>query len=207
MPRPSTVLLYHLANVDALGAIVAAGALPCAAAQAADGDPVPGGNGHHQRRLRRAVPCHPGDQLGDYVSFSFCPRPVALAVAHRRSSAGQTPLVHLVTALHDVAAWCTHQDVRWAFTTANAAAAYADFFADMDEFDRIDWDAVLSNDLRRPAAKEAKQAEFLVRGCVPWVLVRGVGVMDAAIRARVEAIIASEPQPPPVVAQRDWYFP
>jgi hypothetical protein len=152
-------------------------------------------------------PCHPGDQLGDYVSFSFCPRPVALAVAHRRSSGGQTPLVHLVLAWHDVAAWCTHQDVRWAFTTANAAAAYTDFFDDMDEFDRIDWDAVASNDLRRPAAKEAKQAEFLVRGRVPWSLVRGIGVMDAAIRARVEAIIADQPQPPRVVAQRDWYFP
>jgi hypothetical protein len=207
MPRPSTVLLYHLAHVDALGAIVAAGALPCEAAQVADGDPLPAGNGRNERRLRRAVPCHPGDRLGDYVSFSFCPRPVALAVAHRRSSGGQTPLVHLVLAWHDVAAWCTHQDVRWAFTTANAAAAYTDFFDDMDEFDRIDWDAVASNDLRRPAAKEAKQAEFLVRGRVPWSLVRGIGVMDAAIRARVEAIIADQPQPPRVVAQRDWYFP
>ena len=207
MPRPSAVLLYHLTHVDALGGIVAGGALPCEAAQIADGEQVPATDGRNERRLRRAVPCHPGDLVGDYVSFSFCPRPVALSVAHRRSSAGQTPLVHLVMSLHDVAAWCTHQGVRWAFSTANAGASYAEFFDDMDELDRLDWEAIASNDLRRPAVKEAKQAEFLVHGHVPWDLVRGVGVMDGAIHQQVETLVASRPESPVVLAQRDWYFP
>jgi hypothetical protein len=94
--------------------------------------------------------------------------------------------------------------VRWAFTTSNARAAYADFYASVPDLSQIDWNAVAATDWH--LVKEAKQAEFLVHGRFPWSLVRRIGVRRPDIQAQVQAAIAGTSHQPPVTVQPGWYY-
>lgn len=73
-PQPH---IYHITHMENLPAIVALGGLSSDATMTARGGPVASvGMGNiKQRRLGLPVKCHPGDRVGDYVPFYFCPRP------------------------------------------------------------------------------------------------------------------------------------
>src|SRR5688572_32706394 len=81
-----------------------------------------------QRRLRLPVHCHPGDCVGDYVPFYFCPRSIMLFVIHQANHpdltyrGGQGPIVHLEADLRQVVEWATENGRRWAFSLSNAGA-------------------------------------------------------------------------------------
>lgn len=64
-----------------------------------------------------------------------------------------------------------------------------DFFASIAHLDRIDWTAIAATDWA--GVKEAKQAEFLVHGRVPWELVSTVGVCSPATFEQASRVIAS----------------
>jgi hypothetical protein len=165
-----------------------------------------------QRRLRLPIQPHPGDCVGDYVPFYFCPRSIMLYVIHCANHpeltyrGGQGPIVHLEADLHTVVAAATRQGRRWAFSLSNAGAHYATFRAALDELDQIDWLAVASRDFRDPAVKEAKQAEFLVHGSFPWNLVERIGVASPPTQVSVAAAIARAAYRPPVDVRPDWYY-
>lgn len=95
---------------------------------------------------------------------------------------------------------------RWAFSLANAGAAYTEFRSDLARLGEIDWLAVAASDFRDPQVKEGKQAEFLVRRFVPWELVDRVGVSTAVIQRRVLATLAEASHQPPVDVLPGWYF-
>lgn len=86
-----------------------------------------------RRRLALPVRCHPGDRVGDYVPFYFCPRSVMLFVIYCANAreltyrGGQGPIVHLEADLRAVIAWAEEAGRRWAFTLSNAGANYAEF--------------------------------------------------------------------------------
>ncbi len=80
MTVPVQPKLYHITHVDNLPAILAAGGLQSDAAMMAQGGPSAsiGMSSIKQRRLGLPVRCHPGDHVGDYVPFYFCPRSIML---------------------------------------------------------------------------------------------------------------------------------
>ena len=190
---PAHPRVYHITHVDNLASIVADEGLTSDAAMIARGGPatVIGMSTIKQRRLRLPVDCHPGDFVGDYVPFYFCPRSIMLFVIHRANHVelayrgGQEPIIHLESDLHEVVEWADDNDRRWAFSLSNAGAVYAPFRRRLDELSEIDWNAVSATDFRSPAVKEGKQAEFLVHGDLPWTLVSRIGVRSSAVRARV----------------------
>jgi hypothetical protein len=126
------------------------------------------------RRLVLPVHPHPGDCVGDYVPFYFCPRSIMLYVIHRANHpelayrGGQDPIVHLEADLGAVVDWANANQRRWAFTLSNAGAAYAQFRAQIDLLHEVNWPAVQAHDFRSPDVKEGKQAEFLVHESFPW---------------------------------------
>jgi hypothetical protein len=165
-----------------------------------------------ERRLKLPVKCHPGDQVGDYVPFYFCPRSVMLYIIHRANHpelayrGGQEPIMHLEADLHEAIAWAENEGCRWAFSLSNAGAAYTEFRSRLTQIGEVDWAAVAARDFRNAEVKEGKQAEFLVHGSFPWSLVRRIGVHSAAIQVRVREALAGASHRPLVEIRPDWYF-
>jgi hypothetical protein len=92
MPEPpAQPKIYHIVHVDRLASIVADGCLWSDAEVVKRGHPgtTIGMGGIKTRRLGLPVDCHPGDHVGDFVPFYFCPRSIMLYViycANTRSS-------------------------------------------------------------------------------------------------------------------------
>lgn len=210
-PGPS---VFHITHVDNLASIVAGGGLHCDAAMSTRGGPTAaiGMNAIKSRRMRLPVKCHPGDFVGEYVPFYFCPRSVMLYILRQGNHpeityrGGQGPILHLEANLLEVVHWAEAEGRRWAFTLSNAGAAYTEFRASLDHLDEIDWEAVETGDFRESRVKEGKQAEFLVQAFVPWHLVRRIGVSSARVSDQVTTILAGSEHRPVVTVRPDWYF-
>jgi hypothetical protein len=211
---PARPKIYHITHVDNLIPITAQRELLSDATMTAQGGAAVtiGMSAIKLRRLHLPVDCHPGDMVGDYVPFYFCPRSVMLYVIrcanHPALSyrGGQGHIVHLEADLHEVVAWATDVKRRWAFSLSNAGAYYAQFRASLAELDQVNWAAVEATDFRSEEVREGKQAEFLVHGSFPWSLVTRVGVKSAGIQTQAEAIIVAAEHQPTVEVRPEWYY-
>lgn len=165
-----------------------------------------------KRRLKLPVKCHPKTTVGQFVPFYFCPRSVMLYILHMGNHpeltyrGGQSPIVHLEADLREVVTWADTHRRHWAFSTSNAGARYADFYADLDHLDKINWPAVGARDFRDPDIKDGKQAEFLVHKSFPWHLIQTIGVLNAKREAEVNSILRNTESPPVVRMTHSWYF-
>lgn len=212
MANPTPI--YHITHVDNLASILAEGGLLSDQEMIDRGGPeVPVGMSTiKQRRLTLPVRCNPGDMVGEYVPFYFCPRSVMLFVLHRGNhvdltyAGGQDPILHLEAGVEGVVRTANEPGGRFAFSLGNAGAAYAEFRSDLDQLGEVDWKAVEAHDFRLPKIKEGKQAEFLVRRCVPWSSIERIGVRTPEMEQQVLAILAGGNHQPAVTVQRDWYF-
>ncbi len=119
---------------------------------------------------------------------------------------GQAPIVHLEFDLERTAASADDSGSRWAFSLANAGAAYAPFRSDLAQLSEVDWSAVAATDFRDPKVKEGKQAEFLVQRFVPWSLVERIGVRSEKVQREVLAALVNAAHQPPVDVLARWYF-
>lgn len=213
-PVPPNPRIYHITHVANLAAIVASGGLESDARMRLTGGPVAdiGMSSIKARRLRSPVHCHPGDRVGDYVPFYFCPRSLMLFVIHRANhselaySGGQGPIVHLEADLRESIRWARSVGRRWAFTDRNASAAYAQFFARTRDLGQVSWSAVGSPNFGDAVVKEGKQAEFLLHGDFPWALVSRIGVHSDAVAASVHKAIGAATHKPTVAVMPGWYF-
>jgi hypothetical protein len=211
---PGRALIYHITHVDNLRSILADGGLWSDTAITARGgaEATIGMSNIKRRRLGLPIKCHPGDCVGDYVPFYFCPRSIMLFLIHRANhpeltySGGQGPIVHLEADLHETVAWAESEGCRWAFSLSNAGAFYTEFRNRLDQLGEVDWTAVEATDFREEQVKEGKQAEFLVHKFFPWRLVRRVGVHIPSIQSRVLRELSGLGHRPVVEIRRDWYY-
>lgn len=211
---PASLCIYHITHVNNLPAIVAAGGLISDAEMTKRGGPAAniGMSKIKRRRLSLPVTCHPGDKVGDFVPFYFCPRSVMLHVIHRANHPdltyrdGQRPIVHLEADLRSVVVWAGQQGQRWAFSLSNAGASYTEFRSDVSDLGEIDWNAVAATDFRSPTVKEAKQSEFLLHNFFPLSLIRRIGAHSPPIATKVRAALAGSTHQPAVTVQPTWYF-
>lgn len=211
---PLKPCVYHITHVANLPAIVATGGLVSDAMMIARGGPTAGIGmlGIKGRRVSLPVTCHNGDNVGDFVPFYFCPRSIMLYVIHCANHPdltyrdGQGPIVHLEADLNAVVAWANQQGRRWAFSLSNAGAHYAEFRASLQDLGDVDWDAVASTDFRSASVKEGKQAEFLLHGDFPWMLVSQIGVASHAVATQARAAIQRAVHQPNISVQPAWYF-
>ncbi|OMG84629.1 hypothetical protein BI147_25230 [Achromobacter xylosoxidans] len=209
-PQPK---IYHIAHVDRLPSIVAAGGLLSDAlvqAQALGGTMV-GMNHIKQRRLTELqLASHPGLFVGACVPFYFCPRSVMLYLIHRRNAeltyqGGQTPIIHLQADLRAVVAWANAQPARWAFTLSNAGSYFFEDRNDLARLGEINWTAVQATNWSG-GLKEGKQAEFLLEQHFPWHLVERIGVHSAAVYGQVVNALPAHGHRPTVEVLPGWYY-
>lgn len=213
-PPPAHPKIYHITHADNLPLILAADGLWSDAVMLQRGGPSAaiGMGSIKQRRLRLPVKCQPGDKVGEYVPFYFGPRSIMLYLIHAANHpelayrGGQGPIVHLEADLNEAIAWADADGRRWAFTLSNAGSAYAEFRADPTQLHEINWGAIAARDFRNSEINEGKQAEFLVRECFPWTLIRRIGVHSSTVQSRVIRAIASTGHRPPVEVLPNWYY-
>jgi hypothetical protein len=211
---PERPRIYHITHVENLPSILASGGLRSDATMVTRGGPAASiGMGEiKQRRLRLPVRCHPGDFVGDYVPFYFCPRSVMLYVIHCRNhpelsyQGGQDPILHLEGDLRETVAWAERESRRWAFSLSNAGTFYAEFRNRLGQLGEVDWEAVMARDFRERQIKEGKQAEFLVRDLFPWHLVQRIGAKSASIQLQAARAISGAAHRPVVEVRPDWYY-
>ena len=211
---PDRPQLYHITHIDNLPSILQDGGLRSDAAMLARGGPAAaiGMGSIKSRRLRLPVKCFPGDRVGDYVPFYFCPRSVMLYLLHRGNhpelnyQGGQAPILHLAADMYEVVDWANEEGRRWAFSLSNAGAVYTEFRNRLDQLDQVNWTAVAATDFRQPQIKEGKQAEFLVRDFLPWRLIRRIGVYSRSVNEQVATILGAGTGRPLVEIRREWYY-
>lgn len=164
-----------------------------------------------KRKIER-VPCGPRGTIHDYVSFYFgylSPMMLQLKTGQVSGYAeGQEPLIYLVSSAQAVQA----AGAGYAFSDGHGIAAFTNWFDDLADLDKVDWNMVYQrywsdnvNDMDR---QRRKQAEFLVHQVCDWALISEIAVIDATVKARVEAVLAGVAKPlrRPVVVRRDWYY-
>lgn len=212
-PRPDR-RLYRIVHVDGLPTLLRRGGLHAPNTTPNDGLPyraIHDANVQASRRTR-AIPCGPRGTIHDYVPFYFGPLSVMLLNLHTRRVAGydegQAPIIYLVSSIARVDA----EGRPWVFSDGHGLSALTSWYDDADRLDEVDWDLVGArywadqpedNDRQR-----RKQAEFLVWKDLPWSAIAGIAVLDAAMKARVEAILAAFPvaAATPVAVRRGWYY-
>ena len=166
-----------------------------------------------RRRLEELeVDCHPGTKVGEYVPFYFCARSIMLFLLHKGNhvdltyTQGQRPIAHLRADLHRVVEWADSEGRPWAFSNGNAGTRYTEFFDDLKDLDRLDWNAIAATNWKDLMVRERKQAEFLVQESFPWELVERIGVIDNKIAEEVNAILNEARHKPDVVVAPSWYY-
>lgn len=212
MPVPANPKIYHIVHVDNLASIIAAGGLFSDAVMAGrPGGTVIGMGRIKARRLNELhLSCHPALRVGQCVLFYFCSRSVMLFMIHKRNEelaykGGQEPIVHLEVDMRATIEWAEANNRRWAFTLSNAGAYYFEDRSDLARLGDINWDSVRARQWAG-AAKEGKQAEFLIEHSFPWHLVERIGVHSQPIVPRVAAAMQGAAHRPVLEIKRDWYY-
>ncbi len=206
--------IFHITHVENLPSIIEDGGLLSDAVMIERGGPATsiGMSVIKERRLRLPVKIHPGDSVGQYVPFYFCPRSIMLYLLYMGNHpeltyrGGQGPIVHLQADAERSVEWAEAEGLRWAFSLSNAGAAYAEFRCNLAALNEVNWDAVAATDFRDPIVKDGKQAEFLVLERYPWGLIENVGVRSEEVAEQVRTALGRSAHPPPVHVRREWYF-
>jgi hypothetical protein len=207
------VWLYHITPVSNLATILQAGKLLAKTRLQTGGANYTSIAYEHiqERRFYKTVPCGPGGVLHDYVPFYFAPRSPMLGAIHTGYvtgySDGQRSILHLVTTAEAIAA----ATLGFVFSDGHAVMGYTSFYDDLQELDTaIDWDIMAAkywrDTLEDGDRKRRRQAEFLVHQEVPWSLIRGIWVMDAAIADEVNQILRQFGQTMTARLRPHWYY-
>ena len=211
---PDNPKIFHITHIDNLLGILRDGVLWSDAQRIESGldCEVVGMGTIKQRRLTLPVECNPGTFVGEYVPFYFCERSIMLYILHMANHpewtyrGGQRPIAHLMADLQPTTEWAEAEQRPWAFTDGNASARYSNFYDDLDDLDKINWEAVENRDFRDPVVHEGKQSEFLLHGSFPWHLVEKIGIIDRRREQTVREAINGAEHIPGVSVERSWYY-
>ena len=210
---PQQPKIYHIIHISKLPAILAEDYL-ISDVEVRKRAPVGVTIGMEEIKRRRleelSLSCHLGLHVGECVPFYFCPRSVMLYMFHMRNHpdieyrGGQEPILHLMADLHRTVEWAEYNDLRWAFTKTNAGSFYAEAFADLQDLDKLDWNAIRAS--QWDDCRDKKQAEFLVETRFPWSLIEGIGVYAIEWVDRVNEILVGSRHIPVVKPKPEWYY-
>jgi len=212
MPMPRPIPIYRLLHIKNLAVILDCGGMH------APNHPTEGvcdyraiHNVEIQKvRRQRPIPCEPGGTVHDYVAFYFGPRSPMLYQLHtgwvENYNEGQEPLIYAVSTVETI----SQTNLGFVFSDGHGIAAYTQWFDDLKDLDKIDWNMVYGkywadtvDDMDR---QRRKQAEFLVHRFCPWDMINRIGVLNNAVKDRVEHILDRKNISMPVEVRRHWYY-
>lgn len=164
------------------------------------------------KRQIKPIICGPRGVIHDYVPFYFgylSPMMLQLKTGQVPGyQGGQEVLIYLVTDCQTISG----NGLGYVFSDGHGVVAFTRWFDDLAHLGEIDWKVVAmrywkdTND--DPDRKRRKQAEFLVHRFCNWSFIHEIGVIDSAMKAKVEDIISEYPPQlwRPVNVRRNWYY-
>ena len=167
-----------------------------------------------ERRRDKQIGCHPGGILHDYVPFYFATQSPMMYVISKGGVEGYKsdtkPLIYMVSSVERVQAL----DLRFAFSDGHPIMLLTQFYNDVADLDKVDWEAMRSRMWREteedpdPDKSRRRQAEFLVHREFPWDAVEYLAVKNRDVKDRLDRHL-SENWPEkvkPVRVEPGWYF-
>lgn len=141
------------------------------------------------RRGSRAVPCGPGGDIADYVSFYLGARSPMLYRIWKGEvegySDGQRPVIYLVTSIERL----QELELEFVFTDGHSLAVMTEWFEDPSALADLPWDTIGANfwfdTPEDPDRRRRKQAELLVHRFVPWGAIVGIATIDDEVASDV----------------------
>lgn len=164
-----------------------------------------------QRRRVTSVPRGPKGNVHDYVPFYFgYLSPMMLNLKTGRVpgyNEGQAPLIYFVSTCQAVA----DSGAKFVFTDGHGLAKFTQWFDDLADLERIDWNIVKARYWKDTPddsdRQRRKQAEFLVHRFCDWSLIHEIAVINQNMKDRVENILSEFARKlRREVVVRDWYF-
>ncbi len=214
MPIPSPTPIYRITHIDNLEIFLKRRGLHAPNFEPDDGLEYRTIHNTDIQRTRQTfcLKCGPCGVAHDYVPFYFgYLSPMLLQLKTGRVAGyneGQEPLIYLVSTVQSV----NESGARFVFSDGHGIAAYTDWYDDLADLDKVDWDMVYQrywtdnvNDMDR---QRRKQAEFLIHEFCDWKLISEIGVINAIIQHRVEEVLGRYPATlrRPVRIHGEWYY-
>jgi hypothetical protein len=163
------------------------------------------------KRTQRIVPIPPGGVLSDYIPFYFTPfSPMLLNIKTGYNGLKRTPMsdiVIIVTSLHKV----EEGNLDFVFTDRHAYVIAAEFFNNLSELNRIDWNVLQRRSFDKrdpddPGKCERYQAEALIKSIIPVSVLSGIVCYSSTQESRLQEEVKRRALELKVVARREWYF-
>ncbi len=207
---PEDARIFRITHIDNVPWILDHG-LHCKNSDVKDPNFIPIGIANLiDKRSSQTVPIGMKGVLSDYVPFYFAQKSVMMlniktgynGVARRRNG----EIVVLVSSLHKL----REVGTRFVFTNGHAVLRETDYFEEMSDLHRIDWNLLKSGDFSRDPEDPGKmgryQAEALAHLKIPAEALIGIACHDTLARERVETTVGERDLTIPVKVLPSWYF-
>jgi ssDNA thymidine ADP-ribosyltransferase, DarT len=161
------------------------------------------------KRSRRPVTVGKGGTLADYIPFYFTPFSIMMLNIHTGYNVRQVSneeIVILASSLHRVA----ELGIPFVFTDQHAYPAMANFYTDLEDLHKVDWNILNRRDFKHdpddPGKKERYQAEALVWRHLPLEGLLGIYSYSSEEDEKIKAELAKRNLVIKTIVQRKWYF-
>ena len=162
------------------------------------------------KRANHPVPVGQGGYLNDYVPFYFTPfSPMLLNITTGRGGVQQRPkdeIVILVSSLHRL----QELNLPFVFTDGHAYYQWSNFYTNLADLNKIDWQILQKKDFSRdvddPAKFERYQAEALVHQHCPIEGLLGMICYNEKIKSLLEQQLQQANIEMPVYVRSGVYF-
>jgi len=162
------------------------------------------------KRANHPVPAGPGGVLNDYVPFYFTPFSVMMKNIQTGwggvQQRGKEEIIILVSSLAHI----QEQGLPFVFTDSHAYYQWTNFYTDLADLDKIDWQILQQRDFKRdpddPAKFERYQAEALIHRHCPITGLLGIVCYTDQIKALIEQQLDERELGLAVYARTEWYF-
>jgi hypothetical protein len=207
---PDGAYIFRITHRDNIPWIVQNG-LRCRNSNVVDPNFVAIGNPELiDKRRMQMVPCPPGGHLSDYVPFYFTPHSVMMfqiktgynGIRHRSND----EIAIIVSSLRKL----RERNIPFLFTDRHASLRAVEYFSDLEELARLDWEIWRNRDFRGDPEyldkKDRYQAEALVHRHLPIDCVLGVVCYSNDAVNAVKQRLGEAAEGIKIATKPSWYF-
>lgn len=212
MNIPNPTYIYRMIHIDNLATCIKNGGFHASNYVPNDGmkyktiHNVQIQNVRHEKQIK----CGKGGVIHDYVPFYFGPRsPMLFQLKTGRVEGyteGQEPLIYLVSTAQKI----KESGYDFVFSDGHGIAAFTEWFDDLNDLDKVDWEIVYAkywnDDADNIDRQRKKQAEFLVHRFCPLEMIIGIGVYNETFLLKVQEILQEFSKSVPVKIKEKWYY-